>query len=140
MTTQPGRPREVTVAMRLLWLSAALTVFFTVVHALRLLPVQIPIRTGAVISNFGTAAFLALSALKFGAGRNWARWLLLAVVVFGSLTLPLLMILAPQLLRVMPPLLVLIGLVQCCIQVSALILAFLPASRAWFKTGGQPTV
>ena len=131
MNTESRPPNLVIAAERLLLLSAAITVFFTVTTYAGLLS---PKTSGmAVISNFTTAGLLVLCALKIGDGRNWARWLLLALFVLGSLVLPLAIIFAPQMLRATPTLFTVVGVIQFAIQTAALVLVFLPRSRPWFQ-------
>jgi len=134
-TPQEDCPRSVILAERLLWLSAAIAVFFTLAGYVGFLQITTPGKT--VISNFITVAFLVLCANKIGAGRNWARWLVLVVFALGSLTLPLVLIFAPQILRSMPVLLVVVGLLQFAIQLTALVLAFIPSSKSWFRRPAQ---
>jgi hypothetical protein len=135
MNKSSSRPSLVTAAERLLWLSAAIAAVFTTAAYVGLLPFRIP--GNAVVSNLITVAFIALGAVKIGAGRNWARWLMLVVFVLGSLMLPLAMIFAPQVLRSMPTLLVLVGFIQFVIQLAALILVLMPASKGWFQPTAQ---
>jgi len=124
-------PSPVVVAKRLLWIPAGITVFFTVMAYIGLLPFRIT--NGAVISNFITAAFLALCAAKIRAGRNWARWLMLIIFALGGLMTPLLLILIPQMLHSMPALLIVIAVLQFVIQGAALVLVFVSGSRVWFQ-------
>ncbi len=130
-----NQPSFVVTAERLLWLSAAITALLTVAAYAGLLPFTIP--GVAVVSNAITVAFVALCALKISVGRNWARWLLLLFFVLGFLMLPLVVIIEPQVLRLMPMLLVIFGFIQCVIQLAALVLVFIPASRIWFRPAAQ---
>ncbi|HEY5087834.1 MAG TPA: hypothetical protein VII66_10795 [Gemmatimonadaceae bacterium] len=125
------RPGSVTLAGRLLWISAAITAVLTVAAYAGALPFRFS--GEAMISNFITAALLALCAAKIGAGRNWARWLMLIIFVLGSLTIPIALILAPQILQSIPALLLVVFLLQSAIQIVALVLAFMPTSRIWFR-------
>jgi hypothetical protein len=85
-----------------------LTALVSRVHAQRLdidlLPFTIP--GVAAIPNFIAVALVALCAVKIGVGRNWARWLMLVFFVLGFLTLPLAVMIEPQVLTSMPTLLV----------------------------------
>jgi hypothetical protein len=135
MNRNLNRPSFVIAAERLLWLSAAIAALFTMAAYVGLLPFKIP--GVAVVSNVITVAFLALCAVKIGVGRNWARWAMLVFFVLGFLMLPLAMIIAPQAMWLMPTLLVVFGFIQCVIQLTALVLVFMPASRIWFRPAAQ---
>jgi hypothetical protein len=56
-------------------------------------------------------ALVALCAVKIGVGRNGARWLMLMFFVLGFLTLPLAVMIEPQVLTSMPTLLVVFGFI-----------------------------
>jgi hypothetical protein len=58
---------------------------------------------------------------------------MLVVFMFGSLMLPLALVLAPQLVGSMPPLLVGVGVLQFVIQLAALVLVFVPSGSVWFQ-------
>jgi len=131
MNKDQTRPGLVIIAERLLWLSAVITALFTLTAYIGVFSLKIP--GDAVISNLLTVAFLLLCAVKIGAGRNWARWLLLVVFSLGSLMLPVALVFAPQVVRSMPLHLVVVGFVQFAIQLAALILVFTPASKEWFR-------
>ena len=122
-------------AERLLWLSAAIAALVTMAAYVGLLPFKIS-GVAAVLMVI-PVAFLALCAVKIGVGRNWARWLMLVYFVLGLLMLPLALIIAPQALLLMPTLLVVYGFIQCVIQLAALVLVFVPASRIWFRPTAQ---
>jgi hypothetical protein len=73
------RPRQIQLAVTLLWVSFALTV-----PAFALAAARTPDAALHPASLVGTVALLGLSALlilRIGDGRNWARWLYL--VLFG---------------------------------------------------------
>jgi hypothetical protein len=130
-----SRPGFVIAAERLLLLSAAIAALFSIATYAGLLPLKIP--SGIVVLSFFNVAFLALCAVKIGVGRNWARWAMLVFFVLGLLMLPLAMTIAPQATLLMPTLLVVYGLIQCVIQLAALVLLFMPASRIWFRPAAQ---
>ena len=134
MNKNVNRPGLVIAAERLLLLSATIAALFTISAYAGLLP-RIP--GVAVISNVLIVAFLALCALKIGAGRSWARWLMLVFFVAGFLILPLATIIEPEVMLLIPRLLVVYGFIQCAIQLAALILVFMPASRIWFGSNAR---
>lgn len=78
--------------------------------------------------------------MKIGVGRNWARWSMLLFFVLGLLMLLLAVIIEPQVLWLMPTLLVVFGFIQCVIQLAALVMVFMPASRIWFRPAAQVVV
>ncbi len=129
-------PLSVTLAERLLWISAAITMLLTIVAYIGLLPFRNS--GGTVISNLTTIAFLVLCATKIKAGRNWARWLMLAVFLLGSLMLPLALVFSLAALS-LPGFLVVVGMFQFVIQLSALVLVIIPASGVWFRPSANVT-
>jgi hypothetical protein len=135
MNRNLNRPSFGIAAERFLWLSAAIAALFAIAAYVGLLPLKTP--GGAVVLPFITAAFLALCAVKIGVGRNWARWAMLVFFVLGLLMLSLAVTIAPQAMLLMPTLLVVYGFIQCVIQLAALVLVFMPASRVWFRPAAQ---
>ena len=135
MNRNSNRPGLVIAAERLLWLSAAIAALFTMTASIGLLPFEIP--GVAVVLNVMTVAFLALSAAHIGRGRNWARWLLLVFFVLGLLLLLIAVMVAPQVMWLLPTLVVVFGFTQCVIQLAALVLVFMPASKNWFRAAAQ---
>jgi hypothetical protein len=74
--------------------------------------------------------------------EDWCRtqlgaWAMLVFFVLGFLMLPLAVIIAPQVMLLMPTLLVVFGFIQYVIQLAALVLVFMPASRIWFRPAAQ---
>lgn len=74
--------------------------------------------------------------------EDWCRtqlgaWAMLVFFVLGFLMLPLAVIIAPQVMLLMPTLLVVFGFIQCVVQLAALVLVFMPASRIWFRPAAQ---
>lgn len=128
-------PSIVIAAERLLSLSAVMTALITIAAYRGFLPLTIP--GVAVVANVITAALVALCAVNIGVGRNWARWLMLVLFVLGIVILMLAVSIEPQVLQLMPTLLIVVGLIQCLIQLLALVLVFMPASRVWFKSAAQ---
>jgi hypothetical protein len=128
-------PSMVIAAERLLSLSAVMPALITTAAYRGFLPVTVP--GIAVVANVTIAALVALCAVNIGVGRNWARWLILVLFVVGVLILLLAVSIDPQVLQLAPTLLVVVGLIQCVIQLLALVLVFMPASTAWFKPAAQ---
>jgi hypothetical protein len=137
MNRNLNRPSFVIAAERLLWLSAAIAALFTVAAYVGLLPFPFKVPGVAVVSNVIPVAVLSLCAVKIGVGRNWARWLMLVFFVIGILMLTLAVIIAPQVMLLLPTLIVVFGFIQCVIQLAALVLVFMPASRIWFRPAAQ---
>jgi hypothetical protein len=131
MNMKLSRPSFVIAAERLLWLSATIAALFTIAASVGLLSLEIP--GVVVVSNVIPVAILALCAVKIGIGRNWARWLMLVFFLLGLLMLSLAVTIAPQALLSMPTQLVVFGVTQCVMQLAAVVLVFMPASRIWFR-------
>jgi hypothetical protein len=130
-----SRPSFVIAAERLLLLSATIAALFAIAAYAGLLPREVP--GGVAALAFVTPAFLAVCAVKIRGGRNWARWAMLVFFVLGLLLLSLAVAIAPQAMLLMPTLLVVYGLMQCVIQLAALVMVFMPASRIWFRPAAQ---
>jgi len=125
------KPTSVRRAVVCLWISVALTAALTAFQLVGVVAtaeiVQIAV-TGVV-----TAGLLALIAAKLAAGRGWARWLFMALYVFGSLMFVISVLLVPQVFLSTPALLQASAVVQFALQTAALVLMFTHASRQWFK-------
>ena len=123
-------------AQRLLWLCAAIAALFAMSASVGLLPAEIP--TGAAVgSSLIAVAILAMCAAKIGVGRNWARWFMLGYLLLSLLMLSLAAAINPHPLLLMPLQLVVFGVIQCVIQLAALVLVFMPASRIWFTQAAR---
>ena len=122
--SRPPKPTSIRRAVICLWTSAAVALAALVLHA------NI-VTNGDVVAGGLSAALLALTAAKLGAGRNWARWLLLVVAGLGSLTFIVVVVLAPQVFLAYPGTVQAVGVIQFGLQISALFLAFTRESRQW---------
>ena len=124
------KPTAVKRAVQCLWISVALTL----VQGMPQLASAAP---GAVVTIaltlVLTIGLLSLIAAKVGAGRSWARWVFLAIFLFGAVTLIATVLLTPQVFRTMPVLLQISEALQFVLQAGALILMFTPAAREWFR-------
>jgi hypothetical protein len=127
----PTYPRSVEKAERLLWWLAAITGFLTFIICMGLLTLRHPVVT--VLSNLVRIAFLCMTAAKIGEGRNWARWLFLFVSSIDFIIKALTLVLMPQVLRSVPPFLLVVTHIGSGIELWALILMFRPESRVWFR-------
>jgi hypothetical protein len=125
------RPKDVAIAVAILWTSAALSIVLPVVSWF-----TIPNRPYRpvldVVQVVMTSGFLGLLAYKISIGRNWARWLFAVMWVFGALALLVLIGRAPSLLTTVPPLISIGGGLQTLLQLVALTLMFRGESRRWF--------
>jgi hypothetical protein len=79
-----------------------------------------------------SAALLALLAVKVGTGRNWARWVFVAIYVLGSLISMIVFAVAPQMFMAIPVLGRVSAVTQFALQTTALMFMFTRASRQWF--------
>ena len=129
-----SRPTSVDYAVACLWISVALTVALTA-SALAGLITTGQVLQDAVTNTLG-AALTALIASKLNAGRNWARWLLVVLYALGSCVLIVAVLLAPQALLPLPPILIASGVAQFALQGAALAFVLSRSSRQWFSTIG----
>ena len=123
-------PPSVRRAAQFLWASFVLAAALGVLH----LAGAVPSANSTVdaITAMVSAALIALIAAKVGAGRNWARWLYVAIYLLGSAMSVVLLIFMPQAFLSLPGPLQASALVQLLLQTCALVLMFTPASRRWF--------
>lgn len=118
-------------AAQLLWTSFVLSVAVGVLFLVGTLPTAN--LTVDVATTFLTAGLIALIAAKAGSGRNWARWLFVAIYVLGFISFAVLLTVMPQEFLSMPGLMQISALVQFVLQTCALVLMFTRASRQWFS-------
>lgn len=123
---RPVRPVSVYRATLCLWVSAAVAVVSLILLA------KIVTTADVVIAGI-SAALLALAAAKVGAGRQWARWLFVAIWILGSFSGMVMLALAPQAFLALPGTVQAIGILQYALQTGALVLLFTRPSREWFS-------
>lgn len=132
-----GRPKEVTYAVRLQWLSVSLSVisaFIFVVQQLQsaeLAPLQLVAVWLAFAFALGQCLLLVWLTLRVAAGRGWARWILLAAAVLGVLmVLPNLRPLLAQYWKT--PWVGVLDAVNLVVGFVLIGLLFMPRATAWF--------
>ena len=123
-----SKPKEVEFAVNILCASLVLGVVLHFSHyGLNTAALDAATRT-LVIYTWGLLAFFIW---KIGAGRNWARITVCALVVLG---IPFCLSL------LIAPLDHFIEVVQTVLQLFAVYLLFTPPSNAWFKGSAPPAV
>jgi len=128
------RPKEVTLAVKLLWTSLLLGVagmFFQPLNATATAQwIGVIIGAGAV---FGIWAWIVAKIAK---GRNWARILFLVLVILGLVVTALVLPTAMTIYRARP-LNGLVSLINLVIEVVTMYLLLTAPARAWFKQPSQ---
>ena len=135
-----GRPRNVELAVRLLYASAALVVVLTIFARIGWL--NLPVNN-AVIINFATFALLAFTANRIGNRRNWARWLFAVIYAVGTLLGAVLMLTSPEVWQSVPATGIVTSLIQTALQTAAMFLVFTASANRWFRaqaTEREPAV
>lgn len=75
---------------------------------------------------------LGVLAWKIFVGRDWARWVLAAVVAMGALGLASIFYLPPEFMARVPQVLRIAGFIQFALNLAALVLVFTGAGAKWF--------
>ncbi len=124
-----GRPAKVVIAVRMLYLLIAIGIVRTSMTVIRHADVRSPyflIFTKLLV--YAVTVFLIYQISK---GRNWARWLLLAIVsiAFPLSILPIFETLTHN------PVHTLLGFLQLALYIVAMVLLFHKSSTDWFGTG-----
>ena len=134
------RPPSIRLAVLFLWISMGLAIGM---QALRFPAYLQMVRSGAMTpadlaGQIGGTAFscaiVILVALKVGAGRNWARWLYLALYVLGTGLTLLTFAVMPRMLQYLTaaPIAAASVALQTVLQTVALAAMFVRPSREWF--------
>jgi hypothetical protein len=130
-TSAGSAPTTVTRAVTCLAAStalAAILIVLSLVGVVRLSP------GASNVSNIITCAFLAVATWRIAAGKGWARWLFIAIYVFGSLAGGVVLLLEPDVFRVLPAALIGSAFAQLAIQTAAVVFLLRAPAREWFKT------
>ena len=125
-----SKPLSVRCAVTCMWISVVLAVIIAVLQFVGILPSANRVVVAA--TGIVTPAVLSLVAAKVSTGRNWARWLFIALCFMGSLLFMVSAVFAPQAFLLLPTPLQASGIVQCALQTVAAVLLFTRASRQWF--------
>ena len=128
-----SKPTSLRLAVRCLWLSAAVALVFSVLQIVGDVPTAS--LAADVATNLITAAVLALVAAKSNSRRGWARWLLAAIFALAALMLTVVAYRLPEVFLLLPEQMGATGLIQIALQTVALGLMFTPASNRWFAAG-----
>jgi hypothetical protein len=128
------RPKEVTLAVKLLWTSLLLGVAGMFLQPLNATaPAQ---WIGVIIGAGAVFAIWAWIVSKIAKGRNWARVLFLVLVILGLVVTVLVMPTAMAIYRARP-LNGVISLINVVIEVVTMYLLLTAPARAWFKQPPQ---
>ena len=132
-------PRAVKSAFLLLCTSAGLTLLLMVATLIGLVPVPGGTGSGAELaqsaaSSLVGAGIIALLAAKIRNGRNWARWVLAVMTVLGIAGWVMSVLVLRNAWNAVPLALLVVGMIQTALQLVAVVLAFTPQSRAWFRS------
>jgi hypothetical protein len=127
------RPAKVVLALRMLYLGIGIGVIRTAIVVLRHLEVRTP--DFIIMAKLVIWAGVLYAILQTGKGRNWARWLLVGLVI---VTIPL------NLLPLIPaftdyPIDGSLGVLQYALLFIALGLLFHANASAWFGKGTGST-
>ena len=130
---QSGKPRSVTLAVTLLWVSLAIGVIKAPFDPAGLNAVPFPAIVWSVAAVI--MAFFCLLILKISSGRNWARVTFLVIFLLGLvLGVPGLM---AEFQRA--PVLALVSVAASVMQLWAVILLFTSPGKGWFgKKAADP--
>ena len=129
--SQAGSPKAVRLAVTCLATSTALSAVLTIVYWTGLLALPVG---GSNFTNGVTCAWLALATWKIAAGRGWARWLFIAFYVLGSVGMVIIMLVKPEVLHVLPTVLIASAFTQLGLQTAALIFLLSGGSPEWFRS------
>jgi hypothetical protein len=128
------KPRTVLIAIRLLWVSLVLSMIGAAIgwrSVLAAAGVPAGMENVAMISMVATLALTLVLSLwciwKLNQGRNWMRIVFLLIQVFGILMYPY------QNISMLGWAAGTTSLVSYLLQVAALVLVYMPASRPWFR-------
>jgi hypothetical protein len=117
------RPRAVTIALALLWISLASLVITSIIGA-----IEAPfVPTTAIVVGIARPLLWLWIIIGIAEGRNWARIMLIVFVCFSIISLVTLSMLFPSSLNY------LLTVAWNAIDIAPLILLFTPSARAWFS-------
>ncbi|APV50409.1 hypothetical protein BWI17_12315 [Betaproteobacteria bacterium GR16-43] len=127
-------PIGVKFGTRFLWTSATLVIVAQLTLAADL--VAIPGRQGVTFielaGNAVSCSVLAFFAWTISMGQNWARWIYAVFGGFGITAFAFVVFTTPTFWSAMPIALIALNVVQNFLQLSTIVLLFLPESSAWF--------
>jgi hypothetical protein len=136
---RPGqRPTQVSYAVRLLWVSVAISLIASLLNFQTLQAQAAPLPPATVLLIILISpALLAWITSRVAARRNWARRLFLVLTALGMLLLPLTLH-ATLALWWSKPAVGVPGVVNWVLQLVALGLLFTPRAGAWFRANRGP--
>ena len=129
------RPRIVVLAVRLLWGSLLLGVPVTIYDMFQPEP-GVPMWLNIVATLFGWLIGFGISYWLYTAawrGRGWSRIVQAVLLALGVLAIPVIMKIAPQIIRMLQLHVVIIYLVQNLIGIAAVGMLFSPSANAWYR-------
>ena len=131
------KPTSVQWAVRCLWISVSLVLVVSIAPFLGV--AGIPGDAVAIVTNLITGGLLSWVAIKVGAGRSWARWMLAVIFVLGSLIFVVSLVFTPEAFRSLTPVAKASCIVQFVLQGAALVFMFTRTSRQWFRVTQVPS-
>lgn len=128
------RPKEVTRAVRLLWVSLVLSIAGLFMQPTRAASheEQVVVTTTLVVGGVIGFGLWGWVLLKIGAGRNWARIVFIVLTIIGLAITPFVMPYSLSVYRTQP----LSGVsaaANAILELAALYLLLTAPARAWFK-------
>src|SRR5258706_1715424 len=127
--------RSVRAAVLCSWISVGLALALTVV--------QLNVHAGTAfrvfyaVTGIFTAVLLTVLAVLLTTGRGWARWLFLAIYLYGVFefvkAIPYMASLSSLISSLISPLDLGSGVAQLVLQTTALVLTFTTTARRWYK-------
>jgi len=123
------RPEKVVTAVKLLYLVVAIGIIRTAMTVIRHVDVRSPhLLIFSKMLVYAASVFLIYQVSK---GKNWARWLLLAIlaIAFPLSVLPTFDAIFHN------PIHTLLGFLQLALYIAAMIFLFNRSSAQWFATG-----
>jgi len=123
------RPEKVVTAVKLLYLVVAIGIIRTAMTVIRHVDVRSPhLLIFSKMLVYAASVFLIYQVSK---GKNWARWLLLAIlaIAFPLSVLPTFDAIFHN------PIHTLLGFLQLALYIAAMIFLFHRSSAQWFATG-----
>jgi len=132
----PTRPRVVTIAVSLLWVSAACSLP-SLAFELSEIPLGVSVLQTVLVGLIGLLAAFAISWFLNGAawkGRNWSRWALGILTAVSTLALILILSRLPRLNPdLMPRHVVAQYVAQTVMNIIAVAMLCSPGANAWFR-------
>ncbi len=128
---EPARPKQVDTAVRLIYASVIVSLISSIIGMVISFLTRVEFAvTFAVLTCSSVSLILTIYiATKIADGRNWARWLMLILVVLGAAA-----IICDYRSYISQPLVGSATVIVTLLQISAVILLFRQPANAWFNS------